>query len=178
MTPSPARSPRSWAGSKRGLGQAGGHAAPLPRPRPAAPARRQPRGPSPARGGRGSPRVPGCGAPAHKSSLLPARPPARCRRESEGGKMATAPRSPSRPRYPPQAGGEDLRPPPPPRERSGLPHRGPPPPRPESSAREPGWKRGRAPPRRPEGRLRARRESDAGAGAAGSARCPLAGALE
>lgn len=88
-------------GKQRGLGQAGGHAAPLPRPRPAAPARRQPRGPPPARGGRGSPRVPGCGAPAHKSSLLPARPPAAAA-SPRGGKWR-------RPRARPLARGTHLR---------------------------------------------------------------------
>lgn len=165
MTPSPARSPRSWAGSRGGWGRpaATRHPSPARAPRSAASVCHQPRGHPPARGSQDIPRVLGCGAAAHKSSILPAR----CRCESKGGKMATSPRWFSRPRYPPQARRKGF--PLPPREWSGLPHRGPPPPRPESSAREPGWKRGRAPPQRPEGTLRARRESDAGAGAAGSA---------
>lgn len=63
-------------GKQRGLGQASGHAAPLPRPYPAirGVGVHQPGGHPPARGGQDIPRVPGCGAAAHKSAILPARP--------------------------------------------------------------------------------------------------------
>ncbi|XP_049999720.1 translation initiation factor IF-2-like [Alexandromys fortis] len=156
-------------GKRRGLGQASGHAAPLPRPHPALRSLGAPPAPGTAACPRqpGSPRVPGCGVPAPKSSLLPVRPPAAAASRRTGKWR--------RPRARPLARGTHLRL----AEKAScrrrgngpaFPHRGPPPPRPDSSAREPGWKRGRAPPRQPEGRLRARRESDAGAGAAGSAR--------
>lgn len=89
MTPSPARSPRSWAGRRGGWGRpaATRHPSPARAPRPAATACRQPQGHPPARGAQDIPRVPGCGAAAHKSSLLPAR----CRPESKGGKNGDLP---------------------------------------------------------------------------------------
>lgn len=106
-----------------------------PPPAPRAPQRRR-------AANAGDSRLPEAAGAAHGSpgtacqppSLPSCRPPARCGRESEDGKMATAPRSPSRPRYPPQARGEGLLPPP--RERSGLS-----PPRPSAAA--PGQQRAR-----------------------------------
>lgn len=75
MTPSPARPPRSWAGSGGGWGRpaATRHPSPARAPRSTASACHRLRGHPPARGAQAIPRVPGCGAAAPKSSLLAAR---------------------------------------------------------------------------------------------------------
>lgn len=140
MTPSPAWSPRSWAGSRGGWGRpaATRHPSPAraPRPRRAA-GPGDTRLPEAAAAAHGSP---GCGVPALEPSLPPARSPARPlprrvrgRKNGDGRTLALTPAVPtsgSR-RRPPAAAAGRARP-------------SPPPPRPESSAPEPGWKRGRA----------------------------------
>lgn len=177
MTPLPRPVAEELGGKRRGLGQASGHAAPLPRPHPAL----RSLGAPPAPGTAACPRRPGqpTGSRVRRVSpqvFPPARPPARCGRESEDGKMATAPRSPSRPRYPPQARGEGLLPPP--RERSGLS-----PPRPSTAA--PGEQRART---RMEARAGAASAAGGkatrapgircGGGCRGRSACPLAEPLD
>lgn len=118
MTPSPARSPRSWAGSGGGWGRpaATRHPSPARTPRSAASARRQRRGQPPARGGRAAHGSPGaaCQPPSLPScpSARPLRPRVGGRENGDGPALALSPAVPTSDsrRRPPSAAAGTVRP--------------------------------------------------------------------